>query len=210
MRVTSPNFEHEGTIPGEFAFAVPDPDQHVALSQNRNPQLNWEDVPEGTQSFVVCCIDDDAPTKPDDVNQEGREVPADLARAEFVHWLLANLPAATRQLDAGAWSEGVTAGGKARPPSPLPGVQGENDYTGWFAGDADMAGSYQGYDGPCPPWNDARVHRYHFSVFALDCATLDLAPGFGLGELRAAMEGHVLAMATLTGHYTLNPRLREA
>ena len=53
MRVTSPNFEHEGTIPGEFAFAVPDPDQHVALSQNRNPQLNWEDVPEGTQSFVA-------------------------------------------------------------------------------------------------------------------------------------------------------------
>jgi len=31
------------------------------------------------------------------------------------------------------------------------GVRGINDYTGWFAGDPEMAGNHGGYDGPCPP-----------------------------------------------------------
>ena len=39
--------------------------------------------------------------------------------------------------------------------------QGINDYTGWFAGDADMAGNYFGYDGPCPPWNDETRPSLH-------------------------------------------------
>src|SRR3546814_13406313 len=30
-----------------------------------------------------------------------------------------------------------------------------------------MEGRYLGYDGPCPPWNDERVHRYHFEVIAM-------------------------------------------
>ena len=33
-----------------------------------------------------------------------------------------------------------------------------NDYTGWFAGNADMGGDYYGYDGPYPPFNDLRTH----------------------------------------------------
>ena len=48
--------------------------------------------------------------------------------------------------------------------------QGINDYTGWFAGDKDMAGNYFGYDGPCPPWNDEIPHRYVFTLYALDVA----------------------------------------
>lgn len=210
MHVSSPNFDDGQAIPGEFAFAIPAEEGHVALSTNRNPTLRWSDAPDGTQSFVVTIIDNDVPTKPDDVNQEGREVPADLARCEFVHWLLANVPSNITELAAGAFSEGVIARGKSDPQGPAGSVQGENDYTGWFAGDADMGGQYNGYDGPCPPWNDSLIHNYQFSVFALSVAKLDLATGFTLGDLRQAMEGKVLAVASITGTYTLNPRLRAA
>jgi Raf kinase inhibitor-like YbhB/YbcL family protein len=68
-----------------------------------------------------------------------------------------------------------------------------------------MGGTYLGYDGPCPPWNDSLVHHYHFRVYALDTQSLSLQPGFTLAELRAAIAGHVLAEAVLTGTYSLNP-----
>lgn len=207
MHVSSPNFENGQAIPGEFAFAIPAAQGHVALSQNRNPEVNWGDAPEGTQSFVLTLIDDDVPTRPDDVNQEGREVPADLARCEFVHWLLANVPADITHIAAGSYSNGVTARGKTDPAGPAGSVQGENDYTGWFAGDPDMEGQYTGYDGPCPPWNDSLVHHYNLTVHALSVPTLDLSPGFTLTELRQALEGKVIASANLMGTYTLNPRL---
>jgi Raf kinase inhibitor-like YbhB/YbcL family protein len=80
-----------------------------------------------------------------------------------------------------------------------------NDYTGWFAGDADMGGDYFGYDGPCPPWNDALMHRYVFTVYALDLAQLPVSGGFTMEQARAAMQGHILAQTSLTGRYTLNP-----
>jgi phosphatidylethanolamine-binding protein (PEBP) family uncharacterized protein len=32
--------------------------------------------------------------------------------------------------------------------------------------------NYGGYDAPCPPWNDARLHHYHFIVYAIDAPTL--------------------------------------
>ena len=70
-----------------------------------------------------------------------------------------------------------------------------------------MAGTYGGYDGPCPPWNDELVHHYTFTVHALDVASLGLSGDFGLAEVRTAMEGHVLASASVTGTYTLNPAL---
>lgn len=208
MHVSSPNFKNGEAIPGEFAFAIPAAEGHVTLSNNRNPELRWDGAPADTQSFVITVIDNDVPTKPDDVNQEGREVPEDLARCEFVHWLLANVPADVTHLAAGAFSDGVTARGKEQPQGPTGSTQGENDYTGWFAGDADMQGQYNGYDGPCPPWNDSLVHHYQFSVYALSVPKLDLPMGFQLGALRQAMEGKVLATATITGTYTLNPRLR--
>jgi hypothetical protein len=46
-----------------------------------------------------------------------------------------------------------------------------------------------------------------FTVFALDSEQLPLAGRFGGPEVRAAMHGHILAEASLTGTYTLNPEL---
>ena len=77
-----------------------------------------------------------------------------------------------------------------------------------FAGDADMGGDYYGYDGPCPPWNDEILHRYVFTVYALDVAKLAVQGGFTGAEVHAAMTGHILAQASLTGIYTLNPAVK--
>jgi phosphatidylethanolamine-binding protein (PEBP) family uncharacterized protein len=88
------------------------------------------------------------------------------------------------------------------------GTTGSNNYTQWFAGDPALEGTYGGYDGPSPPWNDSIVHRYHLTLYALDVPSLDLPSEFDGGALLAAMEGHVLASARYTGTYTLNRELR--
>ncbi len=207
MRIASRSFRHNGRIPGRCAFAVKDPTGHVRLADNRNPQLRWSGAPAGTRSFVLTCIDADAPTRPDDVNQAGREVPADLPRAAFVHWLMVDIPATVTEIAEGACSQGVTARGKSAPAGPAGAHQGLNDYTGWFQGDTAMNGRYLGYDGPCPPWNDARVHRYTFEVLATDLERCPVGEAFTLAELRTALDGHVLARAALSGRYSLNPRI---
>jgi Raf kinase inhibitor-like YbhB/YbcL family protein len=207
VKVHSHSFENGSRIPEEHAFGIPAREGHVQLGRNLNPHLAWTDAPEGTRSFAVVCHDPDVPSKGDDVNQEGRTVPADLPRVDFFHWVLVDVPAAVTELAAGSHSEGVTARGKAPGPAPV-GVQGINDYTGWFAGDADMSGDYGGYDGPCPPWNDEIVHHYHFTVFALDTDSLGLSGPFTGQDARKAMDGHVLAEAGVVGTYSLNPAVR--
>jgi hypothetical protein len=82
-----------------------------------------------------------------------------------------------------------------------------NNYTDWFAGDADMEGKYYGYDGPCPPWNDSIMHHYVFTLFALDIERCPLEGEFGGAGVRSAIEGHILAQASITGTYSLNPEI---
>ena len=209
MQLSSNSFSDGQKIPGDYAFCIPDPAHHVCLGRNLNPQLSWSDVPAGTRSFVVICHDPDVPSKGDDVNQEGRTVPAALPRVDFFHWVLVDLPASITTLKEGEFSSGVTPRGKPGPQAAHGARQGINNYTDWFAGDNDMRGDYYGFDGPCPPWNDEIIHRYVFTVFALDIDKLPLAGKFGGPEVRAAMDGHILAQASLTGTYTLNPQLQK-
>lgn len=208
MKLSSRSFRAHGRLPGRCAFARRSPSGHIRLAENRSPHLRWTGAPAATRSFVLTCIDSEAPTRPDDVNREGRIVPANLPRAEFVHWLMVDIPATVTELAEGASSQGVQAHGKTQPAGPEGSRQGVNDYTGWFAGDAAMEGTYLGYDGPCPPWNDARVHRYHFEVLALDLDRCPVEGAFTLAELRQAVAGHVLARARLSGLYSLNPLIR--
>jgi Raf kinase inhibitor-like YbhB/YbcL family protein len=84
-----------------------------------------------------------------------------------------------------------------------------NDYTNWFAGVAEMRGDYYGYDGPCPPWNDALLHRYVFTLYALDVPHLEVRNALTGENVRAALADHVLAEASLTGTYSLNPNLQQ-
>lgn len=207
MKLTSESFVDGGVIPVEFAFGRIDPKQHVALSDNRNPHLAWDGVPPGTRSFAIICHDYDVPSKPDDVNQEGREVPADLPRVDFYHWVLVDLPADCRSVAAGSHSDGVTPKGKPGPAAPGGARHGINDYTSWFASDPDMAGDYYGYDGPCPPWNDSIVHHYVFTVYALDVEQLPVQGRFTGPDALKAINEHTLGQASITGTFTLNPRL---
>ncbi|MRD73646.1 YbhB/YbcL family Raf kinase inhibitor-like protein [Rhodocyclus tenuis] len=207
MQLFSESFSDHGAIPGEFAFCVADPLRHVRLGGNRNPHLAWRDVPAATQSFVLICADPDVPSRGDDVNREGSVVSASLPRVEFFHWLLVDLPASASEIRAGEFSTVVTPRGKAGPSAAKGARQGINDYTGWFDGDPDMRGDYFGYDGPCPPWNDELVHRYVFTLYALDVAQLPAHGPLTGAVIRAAMAGHILDTATLTGRYTLNPAI---
>jgi len=193
-------------IPTTFAFCVPAHEGHVSMGANRNPRVVWKDAPAGTQSFALLCIDTDAPTDARDVNVEGRTVSETLPRTSFSHWVLVDIPGSATAVAEGADSDGVTAGGKSVGPT-AHGVRGRNDYTAWFEDDAEMAGTYGGYDGPCPPWNDELVHHYRFTVYALDVATLGLSGAFSADDALAAMQGHALASASVTGTYTLNPAL---
>ena len=205
MKLTSTNFKDGQAIPGENAFCVPDPENHVAMAPNRNPQLAWSDLPAGTKSLVLVCHDPDVPTKPDDVNQEGRVVPADLPRCDFYHWVLVDIPAARGGLAEGAHSDGITPRGKGGPDAGDGMRHGLNSYTDWFAGDNDMEGQYFGYDGPCPPWNDSLVHHYVFTLYALDVERCPVEGTFGGDHVRSAIAPHVLGQASITGVYSLNP-----
>lgn len=207
MKLVSASFGDNQRIPGAYAFAVPHASEHITLSSNRNPQLAWSDAPAGTKSFVLICHDRDVPSKGDDVNKEGRSVPASLPRVDFYHWTLVDIPANLSAIAEGEFAEGVSARGKPGPDAKHGTRQGINDYTGWFAGDKDMAGQYYGYDGPCPPWNDEIMHHYVFTLYALDCARCPVNGTFSGPDVLKAMEGHVLAKASLTGAYTLNPKV---
>ncbi|MBI3067883.1 MAG: YbhB/YbcL family Raf kinase inhibitor-like protein [Betaproteobacteria bacterium] len=171
MELASANFAHNQKIPGEYAFAVPDPASHIKLSQNRNPALAWSDLPPGVKSLVLICHDYDVPSRADDVNKEGRTIPALLPRVDFHHWVLVDLDPNSGPVKAGEFSDGVTPRGKKG-------------------------------------WNDEIVHHYVFTLYAVDIAKCPVSGIFKGPDVLAAIRGHVLEQASLTGVYSLNPRVR--
>lgn len=198
-----PAWKNMERIPGKYAFGVPADEGHIALSDNMNPEIRWSEAPADTKSFAIICHDPDVPSLHDNVNQEGKIIPADLARIDFYHWVVVDIPASISVIAEGADSAGVTAKGKP-PGQQSYGVTGINSYTDWFSGDADMGGNYGGYDGPCPPWNDSILHHYHFTVYALSVDSLGLKETFSGVDALGALSGHVLAQASHIGVYSLN------
>jgi Raf kinase inhibitor-like YbhB/YbcL family protein len=103
----------------------------------------------------------------------------DASPGTFTHWVIYNMGGGAPGL-----SEGVEK--IERPDNGAIGFQGRNDF-----GDI-------GYGGPCPPAGDA--HSYDFRLYAID-GLIDLGPGASKEELLVAMEGRMLAVATMIGTY---------
>lgn len=101
----------------------------------------------------------------------------DAPAGTWLHWLAWDIPGPAFRLAE-----------KIAPSAELPAdmKQGPN---GW---------GRMGYGGPCPPGGR---HRYVFALYALDVETLGLKPGSTRKEVEAAVEGHILAEARLTGTY---------
>lgn len=149
FKLSTTAFEPGGMIPKQFTCDGPD----------LSPALEWSGAPANTRSFSLIMDDPDAPV------------------GTWVHWVVYDLPADTKQLGEGAPKDEQLLNG-AR--------QGRNDFR------------RIGYGGPCPPPGPA--HRYFFKLYALD-AQLNLKAGASKAEVEKAMAGHILAQASLMGRY---------
>jgi Raf kinase inhibitor-like YbhB/YbcL family protein len=149
ISLSSNAFPGEGTIPKKFTCDGPDV----------SPPLTWSGAPANTQSFALIVDDPDAPV------------------GTWVHWVLYDLPADTKDLAEGVPKlEQLPNGAK----------QGRNDFR------------KIGYGGPCPP--PGKPHRYYFKLYALD-KKFDLKPGATKAEIESAMKGHILAQGEFMGRY---------
>ncbi len=205
MKFWSHSIQEGKAIPPQYAFCQYDPINHLKMSDNKNPHFAWSDLPAKAKSLALICHDYDVPSQGDHVNQEGKVVSASLARVDFFHWVLIDLPISRTAIEEGEFSNGITPRGKSGPEALDGSRQGINDYTGWFASDKEMAGNYFGYDGCCPPWNDEIPHHYVFTLYALDIEKLPVSGIFTGQDVWQALKGHVLDKATITGTYSLNP-----
>ena len=102
----------------------------------------------------------------------------DAPRGTWVHWVLYDMPATLSGLPAGVAKGARHASG---------GTHGKSDY------------GELGWGGPAPPRGHG-THHYEFRLYALD-SNLGLAPGATKAKVEAAMKGHVLGEAKLTGTY---------
>ena len=207
MKLSSRSWMNGDRIPTRFAAGQLAEAGGVGFSDNLNPHLAWSELPAGTKSLALICHDFDVPSRGDDVNRADREIPADLPRVDFFHWVLVDLPASPAEIAEGEFSRGFTPRGKPGPQALRGARQGLNGYTGWFASDPAMAGRYFGYDGPFPPFNDSLVHHYVFTLYAVSLSRLPVEGAFSGPQARQALAGCTLDTATLSGTYTLNRRL---
>ncbi|OIQ92462.1 putative kinase inhibitor protein [mine drainage metagenome] len=208
LRVRVDHFARGGEMPQRFAVCIPKPGVHMGFGRDINPAVSWSKGPSGTQSYSVLLEDTDSPAEHRDwMNQPGKTLDASIQRRVFFHWVLVDIPANVNSIPEGEVSRGLVAHGKPASYSAI-GVSGVNNYTMAFSGKPAMAGTYYGYDGPCPPWNDEVVHHYHFIVYALSVRKLELPPGFDGPAAMQAMQGKILAEGQELGLYTTNPAKR--
>jgi Raf kinase inhibitor-like YbhB/YbcL family protein len=173
-------------IDARFAYCTADGQGATQLGGNISPAIEWQDAPEEVESFFLMVVDRDVPADFGPANKAGLIIAENAPRQNFYHWLVADIPPAVAR-----FSEG----------EPVIGQKGRNSF-------AERGKGQNGYDGPCPPWNDERVHTYHFTVYALDVVSLNLDDGFSGEDAEKALAGHILAQGEATGIYTTNGKLR--
>lgn len=184
--------ENGQPVPERCARCVSDGKGQSMQGENIRPAIRWDGAPEATQSYVILMVDKDVPTNFDLANKQGKTIPLGLPRRNFYHWVQINIPADVTEIPEGP--AGMVE----------PGISGYNSY--------EDRGTDQGmgYDGPCPPWNDERLHHYHFVVYALDVPSLGLTGRFTGDQVEEAIESHILARGEIIGTYTTNKQERNA
>ncbi len=188
MVVTSTGISDNMPIASKYTFCMPDGSGKTKDSDNISPQISWSGAPDGTKSYALVVVDPDVPAKFDDANKVGKTIDANFPRQNFYHWVLLNIPAATNQIAEGK-------GKDAKFGNPL-----VNDFASFIKDKPAQA--FLGYDGPCPPFNDARLHHYHFIVYALDVESLP-ALEFTTGkEAISDIAKHAIAKGELVGTYS--------
>ena len=90
----------------------------------------------------------------------------------FTHWVLFDIPPSISQLAEDEQTIGIS---------------GQNGF------------GRNGYGGPCPPPGGA--HRYFFKLYALNVASLNLKGGAARSNVEAALDGHVIGQARLSGKH---------
>ena len=96
----------------------------------------------------------------------------------WVHWLVINIPPQVNSIEEGASK-------KKMPPGSL-----------------ELKNSWGniGYGGPEPP-KGTGDHSYVITLYVLNVEKLDLSPGASLSAFKKAIEGKVIASASITGKY---------
>jgi Raf kinase inhibitor-like YbhB/YbcL family protein len=186
-------------IADKFAYCKPDGKGQTVNADNISPAIHWLNAPEGVKSFVLLVVDPDVPADFSNANKADVEIRANTPRQDFYHWVLVDIPPTLLGLYEGADSKGIVPGGKQVGKRAY-GINGKNDYSKVFTG------TYGGYDGPCPPWNDLRMHHYHFTLYALDIPSLNLPSPITALQAKSAMDGHIIGKGEVVGTYTNNPR----
>lgn len=156
LTITSTAFPDGAEIPVKYSDVAPAP---------FSPQLEWTNVPMGTESFVLLFHD------PDVVNNKSAE-------SSNLHWLVWNIPGASRGLPE-----------NMPPTAQMPDgtIQSKNQ------------GSVVGYRGPGANAAGPR-HHYTFELYALD-TKLDLGPDASRTDVIKASNGHVLGKAIYVGRF---------
>ena len=146
LSVTSPAFKNGSPIPAIY----------TCKGDDTSPALSWNDSPSNIKSFALIMEDPDAPG------------------GVWVHWVIYNIPASARGLQAASPTQAQLADGSL------------NGVNSW---------GKLGYGGPCPP---SGTHRYFLKFYALD-AMLNLSSSANKQQVLSAMQNHILAQGELMG-----------
>lgn len=142
MKITT-DFEHNGNIPSKY----------TCDGEDSAPVLKVSDVPTEAQELVLIVDDPDAPM------------------GTWVHWVVYNIPADTKEIDYKNLSPNAK--------------QGKTDF------------GRIGWGGPCPPNG---THRYFFKLYALN-KKLDLAEGATKSQLEKEIKDSIIEKAEIIGLY---------
>lgn len=140
------------TISTAFKNGQEIPAAYTCMGENISPPLQLDQVPQNTRSMVLIFEDLDA-------------------SPPWTHWLVFNIPAGCRRVNAGQIPPGGTEG---------------------------LANNHSfGYEGPCPRYFKG-THHYRMTVFALN-RMLDINTAYERTTIEKAMKAHLLDKAAITG-----------